>query len=109
MTIKVLNTKLSVVNMRTRMPFKYGIATVTALPHLFVQAQLEVDGKRQWGIAADGMSPKWFTKDPKTEYKDDLQDMFAVIRSACGLAESAGPAPTVFELWERIYSSQAKW
>ncbi len=62
MTIRVLDSQLYVHNMRTRFPFRYGIASMTALPHLFVRLLVEVDGVEQWGIASDGLAPKWFTK-----------------------------------------------
>src|SRR5438876_991781 len=66
MSIKVQEIELRVLNMRTRMPFRYGIAALTALPHLFVRCIVDVNGKTHAGIAADGLPPKWFTKDPHT-------------------------------------------
>ena len=47
MSIRVLDTSVYLLNMRTRMPFRYGITTLTALPHLFLQATVEIDGRRQ--------------------------------------------------------------
>jgi hypothetical protein len=91
------------------MPFKYGIATVTALPHLFVRAEVEVDGKLQPGVAAENLPPKWFTKDPTTTFEDDVADMLQVIDAACGFARDAGAAATVFEFWRRVYDAQAHW
>jgi hypothetical protein len=108
MKLRVVQTDLHVLNMQTRMPFKYGIATLTALPHLFVRVELDIDGQRQWGIAADGLPPKWFTKDPTTTFADDLKDMMRVIRSACALAAEAGSTETVFDLWRNIYNAQEK-
>src|SRR5205085_10710995 len=81
---------LRVLNMRTRMPFRYGIASMTALPRLFVRCSVELDGTVQSGIAADGLPPKWFTKDPHTTFRDDLADMRKVIESACALARQVG-------------------
>ena len=107
--LKVVTTELNVLQMETRMPFKYGIATLTKIPHLFVKLELDVDGTRVSGIASDGLPPKWFTKNPQTLFRDDLKDMFAVIRSACDLAMQAAPAETVFDLWEQIYKGQSRW
>ena len=106
--LRVVQTDLRAVNMRTRMPFKYGIATLTALPHLFVRVEVEIDGRRQWGIAADGLPPKWFTKDPKTTFTADLKEMMGVIRSACELAVEAGESGTVFDLWLSIHKAQER-
>ena len=44
MKLRVVGTDLHVLNMRTRMPFRYGITTLTAVPHLFVRVELEIDG-----------------------------------------------------------------
>ena len=72
MSIRVLDTALFLLNMRTRMPFRYGITTLTALPHLFFQATVEIDGRRQTGVAADHLPPKWFTKNPDTTPQQDI-------------------------------------
>jgi Enolase C-terminal domain-like len=109
MRLKVLATDLHIVNMRLRMPFRFGITTLTELPHLFLSVHLEVDGRRTWGVAADGLPNKWFTKDPNTRYRDDIDDMLKVIRSACDIGVAAGPHASVFELWERIYQPQIAW
>ena len=97
------------IELRTRMPFQYGIATLTALPHLFVRAQVEVDGQVLLGVAAENLPPKWFTKNPKTSFEEDVSDMLAVIESACDCARAAGSAATPFELWSRVYEAQKRW
>src|SRR5437868_6023967 len=62
--VRVRDFQLHVLDMRTRMPFRYGIASMTALPHLFVRLEVEVGGRAQVGLASEGLPPKWFTKDP---------------------------------------------
>lgn len=109
MTVTVRGTNLHVLNMRARMPFRYGIATLTALPHLFVQVDLEVDGQRQTGLAAEGLPPKWFTKDPGTTFQEDVADMLRVIEAACTFARDAPPAVSVFDLWHQVYLAQERW
>lgn len=109
MNITVKQTSLHVLNMWTRMPFKYGIATLTALPHVFLSVELEIDGHLHYGLAAEGLPPKWFTKDPGAALEDELADMMAVIAAACDHASNAGAAATVFELWRNIYDSQEAW
>jgi hypothetical protein len=109
MAIRVLQTRRFVVNLHTRMPFRYGIATLTALPHLFLQADVEVDGKAFTGIAADHLPPKWFTKDPDSPVADDIARMLHVIDTACDLGRAAAPARTVFNLWRQIYKGQSTW
>jgi len=107
--IRVQGTDLRVLPMCTRLPFKYGIATLTELPHLFVRVEAVIDGQHQWGVAADGLPPKWFTKDPMTTFAEDLAEMVAVIQSACQLATAAAAAPTLFAFWRTLYQNQQQW
>src|SRR5271156_4202811 len=109
MAIRLLDTRRSVVNLHTRMPFRYGITTLTALPHLFLQADVEVDGKTCTGIAADHLPPKWFTKDPASPVAEDIARIFQVIETACDVGRAAAPARTVFSLWRQIYKGQSTW
>ena len=55
LNIRVVSTDLHVLNMRTRMPFKSGIATMTALPHLFLRSNWKSTACEKFGIAADGL------------------------------------------------------
>lgn len=95
--------------MRTRMPFRYGIATMTATPHLFLKIDLEIDGKVISGLSADNLPPKWFTKNPESSTRDDVREMLEVIEFACRHAGEVGEAASVFELWRAIYSKQKAW
>ena len=78
MSIRLLDFDLHILNMRNRMPFRYGIVTMTALPHLFLQARIEVDGRQADGIAAEGLAPKWFTKVPDSSMALDIAEMLDV-------------------------------
>lgn len=109
MAISVRKVDLHVLNMHTRFPFKYGIASLVALPHLFVRVTVDIDGQTEVGIAADGLPPKWFTKNPEAPFTEDLDEMLTVIRQACQCAENLGKATTVFDLWHRVYKAQATW
>jgi len=109
MTVRVIDFRIFLHNIQTRMPFHYGIAEMTAVPHLFLQVECEVDGQKSYGIAADNLIPKWFTKDPETGYEDDLQDMLRVIRKAGQLAIQSDSAASVFDLWIQIYREQQAW
>ena len=109
MSITVREFDLRVLNLQTRLPFRYGIATLTTLPHLFVRAAVEINGHRQTGFAADHLPPKWFTKDPTTLYSADIADMLAVITNACRLATELPAASTVFEFWQQLYAAQKNW
>lgn len=109
MPIAVRKIGLHVLNMQTRMPFRYGIASLVAVPHLFVRLEADINGAREVGQAADGLPPKWFTKNPDTSFSDDLDEMLAVIRHACTLAEAAPPADSVFAFWLWLHEQQEAW
>ncbi len=109
MAITIQDVALYIHNIRTRMPFRYGIAVMTAMPHLMMRIRCEVDGQPQIGLAADSLAPKWFTKNPNTTYSDDITEMLHVIQSAATLAEQIKTADTVFEWWQQIYKAQKRW
>ena len=109
MSISVQKTGLHVLNMKTRMPFRYGIASLVSVPHLFVRLEADINGSREVGISAEGLPPKWFTKYADTSFSDDLYEMLAVIRQACTLAEEAPPADSVFAFWVWLHDQQMAW
>jgi hypothetical protein len=109
MPLRVLGTDLHVVNMRTRMPFRYGIVTVRAAPHVFLRAEVEIDGVRHVGLAAENLALKWFTKDPNVSARDELAQMRNVIETACDVARAAGTHRSVFDWWLHVYQGQSAW
>lgn len=110
MTFKIESFQFHVLPMRTRFPFKYGIASMSALPHLFVTVDLVVDGKPARGLASEGLPPKWFTKNPDTLFEIDLAEMLAVIQNASRIGRLAAEKETGFFTWWRsLYDEQASW
>ena len=46
-----------------RMPFRFGVVTLTQAPQCFVCVRIEfADGRSRWGAAAELLAPKWFDK-----------------------------------------------
>ena len=109
MPIRVHHTQAYIHNIQTRMPFRYGIVAMTAVPHLFLQLDCEVDGQKAQGIAADNLIPKWFTKDPHTRYENDLADMRKVIWQAGYFAQQVDSAENIFDIWYQVYHLQQAW
>jgi hypothetical protein len=109
MSIRLLSTDLHIANTRLRMPFRFGITTLTVLPHLFCRADVEIDGQPQEGLSADFLPNKWFTKDPSTTFRDDIADMLKIIGMAGEIARASGSHPSVFDLWEHVYSAHSGW
>ena len=94
-------------NVRTRMPFRYGVATLTSVPilHALMEVELE-DGTRGRGVAADILPPKWFDKDPTKDYEENVDDLiFAGRAAATAYAEAGRRDGTVFEIWQQGYEA----
>ena len=109
MPIRIHNAEIHILNMHNRMPFRYGIVTMTALPHVFLQLQMDVDGTQAHGVAAEGLAPKWFTKIPDSSTAQDIAEMLDVIQAACRHARTLREAASAFDLWQAIYQAQMAW
>ena len=96
---------------RLRFPFRYGIASMTEVPQLFVRTRVTLgDGESRFGVGAEGLPPKWFTKDPATTFDQDLPDMIEVVRHAALLATDIARRPVgFFDLWRELDRSQRAW
>jgi hypothetical protein len=92
--------------LRLRMPFRYGIATLTALPHAVLRATWEVDGRTAVGYAADNLPPKWFTKDAARAPDEEIAELWSVIRRAIALARPLRAA-TAFAFWRELDAAQS--
>jgi hypothetical protein len=106
--ISLKSVSLHRIHLRARMPFRYGIATMTEVPHLFVRGTWSIGGKEIEGVAADHLPPKWFTKDPNRGLEDEIQEMLTVIRAAISHA-SPIRASSPFAFWRELYAAQAAW
>ncbi len=109
MSLSVRSTDARVINLRTRMPFRYGIAAMTQAPHFLLEAQVEIDGRIAFGRAADQLPPKWFTKNPTSAIADDLVEMLDVIAHAREAAVALAPKESVFDFWQALYAAQKSW
>ena len=90
------------------MPFRYGIATMTEMPEVFVRLWVEVDGQEWMGISSDCLPPKWFTKAPNKPVAEEIDEMLRVIQRA--LAQSIGlEGSSPFDVWLKLYKEQASW
>jgi hypothetical protein len=106
--LKFLDATLHRTDTQTRMPFRFGIAVMTAAPHVFLQCRYEIDGQVVTGIAAEGLLPRWFDKSPEKQADQEIDEMLQVIRQAVAFARQAAPAPA-FDFWRQVYQSQVAW
>ncbi len=106
--ITLRDAELFRVPLRARMPFRYGIATMTELPHVIMRLTFDLDGTTLAGLAADHLPPKWFTKDPARPLGEEIDEMLAVIRAAVAHARGVRAA-TPFAFWREVYAAQMAW
>lgn len=70
-------------DVRLRMPFRFGVVTLTAAPQAFVRARIRLaDGTRAEGMAAELMAPKWFDKNPMLGNEENFEQLRTALRSA---------------------------
>jgi L-alanine-DL-glutamate epimerase-like enolase superfamily enzyme len=71
---------------RLRLPFRFGVVTLTEAPQAFVRARIRLeDGREGWGAGAELLAPKWFDKNLALSNENN----FAQLRLALRLARDA--------------------
>ena len=93
-------------DVRLRMPFRFGIVTLTEAPQAFVRARIRLEnGREAEGGAAELLAPKWFDKDPgltNEQNFDQLRASLALAREAYLAAD----ANTAFGHFMGVYEPQ---
>jgi len=70
-------------DVRLRMPFRFGVVTLTESPQAFARVRIELaDGRGGWGMAAELLAPKWFDKDLKLSNEDNYAQLRLALRIA---------------------------
>jgi hypothetical protein len=70
-------------DVRLRMPFRFGVVTLTESPQAFVRCRIRTeDGKEAGGAAAELLAPKWFDKNPALSNADNYEQLRASLRAA---------------------------
>ncbi|MZR30697.1 mandelate racemase [Sneathiella litorea] len=63
-------------DVRLRMPFRFGIVTLTEAPQTYVRAHIRTaDGREGWGMSAELLAPKWFDKSPDQSNQDNFDQL----------------------------------
>ncbi len=93
-------------DVKLRMPFRFGVVTLTAAPQAFVRARIRLDdGTQAEGMAAELMAPKWFDKNPALSNEDNFEQLRNALRIARGLYMDGG-VDTAFGHFARHYRAQ---
>lgn len=73
-------------DVKLRMPFRFGVVTLTEAPQAFVRARIRLEnGKEGEGGAAELLAPKWFDKDPALSNEQNFEQL----RASLSLARAA--------------------
>ena len=88
--------ELSERDVRLRMPFRFGVVTLTAAPQAFVRATIRLaDGRTATGAAAELLAPKWFDKDPALSNEDNFDQLRRAVHLARAACLGGGAATAV--------------
>jgi L-alanine-DL-glutamate epimerase-like enolase superfamily enzyme len=92
-------------NVALRLPFRFGAATVTACPQVFVKARIRLaDGRTAEGCAAEMMIPKWFDKNPALTNEQNFEQLRFALRDA---REAYTAEPDAQTAWTHFASNYA--
>jgi hypothetical protein len=66
-----------------RMPFRFGVVTLTEAPQLFVRVRIRLaDGREAWGVGAELLVPKWFDKNLALTNEENFDQLRLAVRLA---------------------------
>jgi hypothetical protein len=104
--LKICDARFGIRHVPMRMPFRFGMVTLTASAqiHLFLDIET-ADGRRATGVAADMLAPKWYDKDPDKSYADNLNDLVAGARVAVASAMAVSGPESVYRIWRETYEA----
>ena len=107
-TITVTEIALYERDVTFRMPFRFGVVTLTEAPQAFVRVRVRGDGGREsWGVAAEMLAPKWFDKNLELSNEDNFDQLRSALWNAAGMYRDAGP-DTAFGLFAACYPMQIR-
>lgn len=104
--LRIIDFQLYRIDLQTRIPFKYGIATMTRVPEIFVRLRVDCDGKQALGVSSDCLPPKWFTKIPDKPLETEVEEMLGVIRQAAEVSQTIREA-NIFAFWKALHDTQS--
>lgn len=96
MRLALKDTQLGLRNSTTRIPFRYGVASLTRCPQAVVRVTIECDGQVRDGFGGDCLPPSWFDKAPDKDFAQQVADMLRVIAVAQRVYANAFATTTPF-------------
>lgn len=96
--VRLLDVESFERNIRLRMPFRFGVVTLTACPQVVVRARVSVGEGEFRGLASELLLPKWFDKSPELSEADNVDQLRWSLTTAESVYRDAGRRPTPFAL-----------
>lgn len=94
-------------DVRLRLPFRFGVVTLTHAPQLFVRACIELpDGRAGSGMAAELLAPKWFDKNLALSNDDNFDQLRLATTTAREMYLGDRIARTAYGYFSAHYRAQ---
>ncbi|MGV3493198.1 MAG: enolase C-terminal domain-like protein [Ramlibacter sp.] len=94
---------------RLRMPFRFGVVTLTECPQAFARVRITLaDGRSAVGGAAELMAPKWFDKNLALSNEDNFDQLRSVLRLARDAYLGDRSPATAFGHFARHHDAHAR-
>src|SRR5258706_6654097 len=82
-TFRILDIQLFERGVVLRLPFRFGVVTLTACPQVFARVRIQTgDGREAEGAAAEMLAPKWFDKNLALSNDDNFEQLRLSLRLA---------------------------
>jgi hypothetical protein len=82
-TFRILDIKLFERGVVLRLPFRFGVVTLTACPQAFAKVRIRTEnGREEAGAAAELLAPKWFDKNLALSNDDNFDQLRASLQLA---------------------------
>jgi hypothetical protein len=105
--VHVREVRLLERDVRLRLPFRFGIVTLTEASEAYVRVRVELEGGGGgWGAAAEMLAPKWFDKDPALSNEQNVDQLRLSLHVARALYTEGRRARTPFGLFADTYHVQ---
>jgi L-alanine-DL-glutamate epimerase-like enolase superfamily enzyme len=104
---QILDIQLYERPVKLRLPFRFGVVTLTECPQAFVRVRIRIAGGREAeGAAAELLAPKWSDKNLSLSNDDNFDQLRLSLRLARQAYLSDSAARPAFEHFSAHYSDQ---
>ena len=70
-------------DVRLRMPFRFGVVTLTQAPQVLARVRVRLaDGRQATGMSAELLAPKWFDKNAALSNEDNFDQLRLALATA---------------------------